>query len=134
MTFGEKVRDLRKQKGLSQTELGKAVGASLRTVRGWEVEGRYPINGATYNKLAEVLDCNVAYFMSDDEALVAEATKRYGHKGAQQAKAVMDEAKALFAGGEISDEDKLAFLQDIQRLFLQSKQDAHDKFTPKKYK
>ena len=35
MTFAEKIKELRKQKNLSQTELGKAVGVSLRTVRGW---------------------------------------------------------------------------------------------------
>ena len=37
MTFGEKVKELRSKKGISQTEFGKAVGVSLRTVRGWEV-------------------------------------------------------------------------------------------------
>ena len=35
MKFGEKLRELRKQKHLSQTELGAAVGVSLRTLRGW---------------------------------------------------------------------------------------------------
>ena len=40
MKFGEKIKELRTQKKMSQTELGKAVGVSLRTVRGWEVEGR----------------------------------------------------------------------------------------------
>ena len=33
MTFGEKVKNLRKNKGLSQTQLADAVGVSLRTVR-----------------------------------------------------------------------------------------------------
>ncbi|EJW89147.1 XRE family transcriptional regulator [gut metagenome] len=44
MTFGEKVKNLRKNKGLNQTQLADAVGVSLRTVRGWEIEGRYPKN------------------------------------------------------------------------------------------
>ena len=39
MTFGEKVQTLRKERGLSQTEFGKLVGVSLRTVRGGENEG-----------------------------------------------------------------------------------------------
>ena len=38
MTFGEKVKNLRKNKGLNQTQLADAVGVSLRTVRGWEIE------------------------------------------------------------------------------------------------
>ena len=42
MTFGEKVQNLRKAKNISQTQLADAIGVSLRTVRGWEIEGRYP--------------------------------------------------------------------------------------------
>ena len=33
MTFGEKVKNLRKNKELNQTQLADAVGVSLRTVR-----------------------------------------------------------------------------------------------------
>ena len=50
MTFGEKVQTLRKERGLSQTEFGKLVGVSLRTVRGWETEGRYPRYRDLYKK------------------------------------------------------------------------------------
>ena len=70
MTFAEKIKELRKQKNLSQTDLGKAVGVSLRTVRGWEVEGRYPKQHDIYGKLAEVLGCDVSYLMSDTEAFI----------------------------------------------------------------
>ena len=34
MTFGEKVKNLRKNKGLNQTQLADAVGVSLRTRSG----------------------------------------------------------------------------------------------------
>ena len=55
MTFGEKVKNLRKNKGLNQTQLADAVGVSLRTVRGWEIEGRYPKKHDLYQKLADIL-------------------------------------------------------------------------------
>ena len=42
MKFGEKVRKLRKEKKMSQTELGELCGLSLRTIRNYEVDGRYP--------------------------------------------------------------------------------------------
>ena len=42
MTFGEKIKSLRKSKGMNQTQLANALGVSLRTIRGWEAEGRYP--------------------------------------------------------------------------------------------
>lgn len=38
----------------------------------------------------------------------------------------------MFAGGELSDEDKTAFMDEIQMLYLDSKKRAK-KFTPKKY-
>ena len=73
MKFGEKLRELRKQKHLSQTELGAAVGVSLRTLRGWEVEGRYPKQRELYAKLAEVLGTTC-------EALVNGKQKKKGEK------------------------------------------------------
>ena len=64
MTFGEKVKNLRKNKGLNQTQLADAVGVSLRTVRGWEIEGRYPKKHDLYQKLADIL--SLRYLLSHD--------------------------------------------------------------------
>ena len=36
MTFGEKVRSLRKEKKMSQQELASMVGVSYRTIRSWK--------------------------------------------------------------------------------------------------
>ena len=49
MKFGEKVRLLRNEKKLSQTELGKMCGLSLRTIRNYEVDGRYPKQREVYD-------------------------------------------------------------------------------------
>ena len=38
----------------------------------------------------------------------------------------------MFAGGELTDDDKTAFMDEIQMLYLDSKKRAK-KFTPKKY-
>lgn len=132
MTFGEKVKELRTQKGLTQTELGKKVGVSLRTVRGWEAEGRYPRHRELYKKLAEVLGCDTSYLMTEEESFITEAAEQYGSRGAQQAQAILEQTAALFAGGDLSDADQIAFLNEIQGLYLDSKKRAK-KFTPKKY-
>ena len=73
MTFGEKVKNLRKNKGLNQTQLADAVGVSLRTVRGWEIEGRYPKKHDLYQKLADILSCDISYLMTEEEAFITEA-------------------------------------------------------------
>ena len=69
MTFGEKVRSLRKEKKMSQQELASMVGVSYRTIRSWEVEGRFPKQNVLYQKLADALQCDVSYLMSENEAL-----------------------------------------------------------------
>ena len=61
MTFGEKVRSLRKEKKMSQQELASMVGVSYRTIRSWEVEGRFPKQNVLYQKLADALQCDVSY-------------------------------------------------------------------------
>ena len=132
MTFGEKVQTLRKRKGLNQTEFGQLVGVSLRTVRGWENEGRYPRYRDLYAKIAEVLECETSYLMTEEESFITEVTENYGSRGAKQAKAILNQAAAMFAGGDLSDEDQIAFLNEIQMLYLDSKKRAK-KYTPKKY-
>ena len=132
MTFGEKVQSLRKRKGLNQTEFGQLVGVSLRTVRGWENEGRYPRYRDLYAKIAEVLECETSYLMTEEESFITEVTENYGSRGAKQAKAILNQAAAMFAGGDLSDEDQIAFLNEIQMLYLDSKKRAK-KYTPKKY-
>ena len=132
MTFGEKVQTLRKERGLSQTEFGKLVGVSLRTVRGWENEGRYPRYRDLYKKIAEVLECETSYIMTDEESFITEVAENYGSRGVKQAQSILDQAAAMFAGGDLSDEDQIAFLNEIQTLYLDSKKRAK-KYTPKKY-
>ena len=138
MKFGEKIKELRTQKKMSQTELGKAVGVSLRTVRGWEVEGRevegrYPRHKDLYYKLAEILGCDISYLMSEEENFITEASEQYGSRGAKQAQMILEQTAAMFAGGDLSDEDQIEFLNEIQTLYLDSKKRAK-KFTPKKYR
>ena len=128
MTFGEKVKNLRKNRGLNQTQLADAVGVSLRTVRGWEIEGRYPKKHDLYQKLADILSCDISYLMTEEEAFITEASEQFGNRGAKQAQQILEQA----AGGELSDEDKTAFMDEIQSLYLDSKRRAK-KFTPKKY-
>ncbi len=83
MTFGEKVRSLRKEKKMSQQELASMVGVSYRTIRSWEVEGRFPKQNVLYQKLADALQCDVSYLMSENEAFITEASEQFGNRGAR---------------------------------------------------
>ena len=58
--------------------------------------------------------------------------KKYGSRGVAQAKKIKEETSALFAGGELSEEDQANFIKEMEALFLDAKEEAK-KFTPKKY-
>lgn len=132
MTFGEKVKTLRTTKKMSQAQLAQELSVALRTVSGWENQNRYPKKRELYQNLADILGCDISYLMSEEESFITEASEQYGSRGAKQAQQILEQAAAMFAGGELSDEDKTAFMDEIQMLYLDSKMRAK-KYTPKKY-
>ena len=132
MTFGEKVKSLRTTKNMSQAQLAQELGVALRTVSGWENQNRYPKKQDLYQKLSDILGCDISYLMSEEESFITEAAEQFGSRGARQAQQILEQAAAMFAGGELSDEDKTAFMDEIQMLYLDSKMRAK-KYTPKKY-
>jgi transcriptional regulator with XRE-family HTH domain len=132
MKFGDKVKDLRTQKKMTQEELSKAIGMSHRTVFAYENGETYPRRREIYKKLADFFEVDLNYLLTEDEEFITEAREKYGRRGAVQAQEVLNQASALFAGGELSEEDQLAFMLEIQELYHIAKQRAK-KFTPKKY-
>jgi transcriptional regulator with XRE-family HTH domain len=134
MKFGEKVKKARLESGLSQEELAKKIGVSLRTVTNYEVQNRYPKKREVYSKLAEVLGVEVNYLMTEDEEFMLDATAKYGTRGARQAEQLISEVHGLFAGGELSESDKDAVMKALQQVYWECKEENVDKYTPKKYK
>ncbi len=131
MNFGEKLKTLRSKKNLTQADISEKLGVSLRAVRGWESGNRLPRDRAIFYKLAEILECDVNYLLTEEDAFVSDVSDSYGAKSGQQARDILDQAKALFAGGAIPEEDQLQFLTDLQTIYLDSKQKAK-KFSSKK--
>ena len=134
MTFGEKVKYLRMKKEMTQADLSKALDVSPRTVCGWESENRRPKSRALFYELVKVLDCDANYLLTenDEDSFISNVSDSYGAKAGQQAREILEQAKALFAGGTIPEEDQLQFMTDIQMLYLDSKKKAKEKYSPKK--
>ena len=133
MKFGDKVKELRQQIDLTQSELAKKIGVSPRTVFAYENGETYPRRREIYNTLAELFGVEINYLLTEDEEFVAEAAVQHGLRGEQQARKIIGQTQALFAGGDLSDEDQLAFLHEMQAIYFDSKERAK-KFTPKKYR
>lgn len=63
--FNEKLKAARKQKGLSQTELGKLLGVQAQTIERWET-GKSEPNLEKINKLCEILNVPLYSLISKD--------------------------------------------------------------------
>lgn len=143
MTLGEKLKEARLAMNLSQIELAKLTGISERSLYTYEQLGIIP-RKSNVKKLAATLGVSVSYLMdeeetdthshADEEMVVASAKSQYGARGAREAQEVIGRAKALFAGGELDEKSKDVFFRAILEVYLDSKADASEKFTPKKYR
>ncbi len=129
MTFSEKLRRLRREKGMTQAGLAAAVGVSKRTIAGYEADGRYPKDRALYDRLADVLGCPRDYLLTEGERFISEAGERYGARGRRQAEEAVNTLSGMFAGGELSDEDRDAVLRALQQAYWDSKEE-NKKYTP----
>lgn len=132
MTFGEKLRKHRKEKGLTQAELAKLAGLGLKTITNYEKGSTYPQNREVYGKLAEILGIDVNYLHNENDDFLESASKKYGYRGKKQAEQLLAEMGGLFAGGELSEDDIDGVMKAMQELYWKAKEE-NKKYTPKKY-
>jgi transcriptional regulator with XRE-family HTH domain len=132
LKFGEKLRSLRVQKGISQTNLGLEVGLSLGTIRGYEKYDRYPKKREMYGKLAKALDVEESYLINEGEAFILDAAATYGSRGKKGAEKLVTELTGLFAGGDMAVEDMDEMMLAIQEAYWIVKKN-NKKYTAKKY-
>ena len=70
MDFAEKLKNARTARRLSQSDLAKAAGISLRTIQNYELGSRLPKKRGTYTKLAEVLGVDEAALLDENASFV----------------------------------------------------------------
>lgn len=133
MKFSDKVRTLRIGAGLTQQQLAASIGVSLRTVTNYETGSRYPKKRELYAKLSEVLKTDINYLLTEDEEFIAQASAKYGDRGARQAQELLAGVSGLFSGGEMEEEDMDEMMLAIQDAYWRAKK-KNRKFAPKKHK
>ena len=139
-TIGDKLKALRLSKKITLAALSRSSGLSDRAIRYIENNERQPGIDAI-KKLSAALDVSTSYFMDDDlfqqevdkEEVLAEAKEKYGSRGKAQAERIYQQTQALFAGGQLSEEDRSAFRDLMIDLFFETKEEAK-KYTPKKFR
>ena len=121
MNFPEKLRKIRLKRGLSQGDLAKAVGTSLRTIQNYESGSRVPKSMDTYAKLAEALGILEDELRDDTTDFLINAGEQYGSVGQRQAKEFIEEFRVMCAGGKY-DEDDLDFIMEaLQNTYWETK-------------
>ena len=133
MEFKDRLVSFRKIRELTQTELANKVGITLRAVQYYEQGTRTP-STETVEKIADALEVSRDALMTDEEFFVVEAQERYGAKGRKSAQNLIDNAQALFAGGDVTDEDKDEVFRAITEAYWEAKEINKRKYTPKKYR
>ncbi|TXD45871.1 helix-turn-helix domain-containing protein [Polaribacter sp. IC073] len=75
-----KIKQLRKAKNESQTELSKVVGVSLRTIQNYE-SGGVDIPSKSLEIIAKHYDVSIAYLFSEENDVVNFKSNKLIHKG-----------------------------------------------------
>lgn len=79
MKFGEKLREARLKKGLSQAKLAEMTGVAKRTLINYENNGILPKQKDTYFILAKALEIDANVLMDDNAEFVTQAAEVYPH-------------------------------------------------------
>jgi transcriptional regulator with XRE-family HTH domain len=67
MSFGQKLKSIRKERKISQTELAQASGVAQRTISSYETDLSIPRTSNQLRKIADVLGVTPADLVSDDD-------------------------------------------------------------------
>lgn len=65
MTFGQRIKQLRQERGLSQEELGKLVGVSSRVLGYYEADERFPRSRETLLAFAQAFQVSLDYLLDN---------------------------------------------------------------------
>lgn len=135
--FADKVKEARISLGISQTQLAQEVGVSPRSVQAYERGEKKP-RAAVMSRLAKALKVSVKFLVLDEcedpmaeiekDNYIEEARERYGAKGARDVEQLLADNAALFAGGELSQDQKDAFFQAVMTAYVTCKEEAKAKF------
>jgi len=118
--FGERLKALRKSRGMSQDELSKELGIVRKTLSDYENGYRYPKSTDTIAKICTFFGVTTDFLMGTDDAAVQTAQQKY-NTDSLAARRLINETTALFTGGELSDEDKELVFRAISEVFWETR-------------
>jgi transcriptional regulator with XRE-family HTH domain len=130
MAFKERLKEKRKEAGISQAELAARVGVTSRTIQNYELGTRKPQNMEVVQRMADVLGTTTDYLLGNADRRILAAYAKGGAKAARDVEALVSELSGLFAGGELDEEEKDAVMAALTRAYWDAKED-NKKYAPK---
>lgn len=125
MEFGEKIKAKRAELKISQSALAEAAGMSLRSIQNYESGQRHPANISIVKDIARVLGTSYEYLLDDTSQYVIEAAKKGGKQAALDIDRLLSDIHGLFAGGDLSQNDKDKVMKAINEIYWESKDSAN---------
>lgn len=133
MKFSERLKELREMAEMTQEQLAKKSGVQCRMIQRYEAGTSHPRYSAA-EKLADALNVSVDKLMGKEEKSFAEYGEEHGAKAQRDLIAQAQKFSALFAGGDIPDEDKDEAFKIIVQAYSKATEINKKKYTPKKYR
>lgn len=120
MAFGDKLKSLRTDKGISQKELGDIIGISDRVIGYYESNDRFPKDEMVFKRLADYFNVSI------DELLDRNGEQIYKLPYEK----LMETVKVHFM--DASPEDQENIFKDITDIYFESRIINKEKFNPHK--
>jgi transcriptional regulator with XRE-family HTH domain len=113
---------MREDAGMTQSELGQLIGVSERVLGYYESNDRVPKKPETLQKISEVFHVSIDSLFGQEEAFIQNAGEQFGRIGFIQAQDVLRGVQAIFAGGELPEEDRDEFFRLVAEMYFDAKQ------------
>lgn len=141
MTTGEKIRQLRKDNKITQTELGKILNVEKSTISMYENNNTQPPS-QTLALIAKYFNVTTDYLLGNETPakFKPQLTDKDKKDIAKQVEDMLDGLDAdnpisfQLDGNEIDDETRELLRQSLQNALEFARLKAKEKFTPKKYR
>lgn len=131
MTFGEKLRNLRENRNLTQAEAAELCNVSSRMFAYYETGERLPARPEIIQDILKAFGVSFEYLFTSEEAFELEATQKYGSIGNKQAQAILKNADMMFAGGELDEDAKDEMFRMLTELYFEAKKKSKEKYGKK---
>ena len=137
--LGNKLKELRKEKKITQDELAKLMNVHKGSISNWENGYRFPEEKILL-KLAELYDCSIDYLLGRTDIrnpiVVKKSQVSYDvtKRDIKQYENFVEGAETFFMNDEIDEDDKEKLFRDISELFWKAKLINKEKYGKKNKK